>query len=111
MNPIQSQAFMPMQSWQYTNATQAIKPALAGAETAKSAASVTPAGEMFGKLLSQVNESQTQSQQAVQEFALGKQDILAVTMAMNQAGLSLKLAVEVRNKALEAYQDIMRTTV
>jgi flagellar hook-basal body complex protein FliE len=32
-----------------------------------------------------------------------------VMLAQSQAQLSLKLAVEVRNKLVEAYKDVMRT--
>jgi flagellar hook-basal body complex protein FliE len=68
-------------------------------------------GQVVGKMVEQVNGLQQQADQTVQEFALGKKDILAVSMAINKADLGLKLATEVRNKAIEAYQEVMRMNV
>lgn len=65
-------------------------------------------GQVVGKMVAQVDQLQQQADQTVQEFALGKKDILAVSMAINKADLGLKMATEVRNKAIEAYQEVMR---
>jgi len=52
------------------------------------------------------------SQQAVQQLALGNTDNLhRVMMNLEQTRLSFELALAVRNKALEAYQDLMRMQV
>ncbi|OQX20566.1 MAG: flagellar hook-basal body complex protein FliE [Desulfobulbaceae bacterium A2] len=48
----------------------------------------------------------------VQEMhAGGTRDIHEVMIAMEEADISLRLLVQVRNKALEAYQEIMRLQV
>ncbi len=68
-------------------------------------------GQMIGKMVQEVDSLQKKADNTVQEFALGKKDILEVSMTINKADIGLKLAVEVRNKALEAYQEIMKTTI
>ena len=56
-----------------------------------------------------VNETQVQSQQATMKLAPGElEDISQVTIAAEKAAINLQLAIQVRNKALDAYQEIMR---
>ena len=65
----------------------------------------------LGKAVKQLSDIQHQAQQTVQNYAVGKQNAHQVMLAVHHADLSLKLAVGVRNKAIEAYQDIMRTSM
>jgi len=52
------------------------------------------------------------AENTLREFAVGEgRSIHHVMMALEKARLSLMLAVQVRNKALEAYQEIMRMQV
>ncbi len=56
----------------------------------------------------QIKKADTQ----MQKLAVGKSnDLQAVVMATEKADLSFKLLVQVRNKLLEAYQEIMRMQV
>ncbi|MBS3984557.1 MAG: flagellar hook-basal body complex protein FliE [Selenomonadales bacterium] len=62
--------------------------------------------------LAQVNELQLKADDLAKQLALGEiQDVHQVTVAMAQAQLSLQLAVQVRNKMVEAYQEIARMQV
>jgi len=62
--------------------------------------------------LETLNSQLVGSQQAVQQLALGNTDNLhRVMMDLEQTRLSFELALAVRNKALEAYQDLMRMQV
>lgn len=70
----------------------------------------------FSKLLvdkiNQVNELQKQSDQAISALAHGKtDDIASVMLAVEKADLALRLFMQIRNKVLEAYQDIMKTQI
>lgn len=59
-----------------------------------------------------VNQMQNQAEQTSVDFSLGKVDNLhRVVVDMQEAMLSLKMAVQVRNKAVEAYQEMMRMQV
>lgn len=69
-------------------------------------------GEVLGNALDEVNKSQLKADDMVKKFLTGEvQDIHQVTIAMEQARLMMQLAVEVRNKIVEAYQEISRMQV
>jgi flagellar hook-basal body complex protein FliE len=75
-----------------------------------------PAGETFGSLLSrmvgEVNASQNAATGAVQSLQSGGNVSLhQAVIAMEEASVSFQLMVEVRNKLLDAYQEIMRMQV
>lgn len=72
--------------------------------------------ESFGKLLektiSDVNERLAESDKMNLNLATGKSENLHEAMiAVEKAETALKLLVQVRNKALDAYQEIMRMQV
>ena len=72
--------------------------------------------EGFAKTLqsavSQVNESQVVADQAVAKVQTGEsRNLHEVMIAMEKADISLRMLVQVRNKVVEAYQEIMRMQV
>ncbi|NUO17853.1 flagellar hook-basal body complex protein FliE [bacterium] len=74
------------------------------------------AGESFGDTLSNfignVNAMQVQAGEKTQQFATGQiQDIHEVMAAVEEASISMALLLEIRKKALEGYQELMRTPV
>jgi flagellar hook-basal body complex protein FliE len=78
---------------------------------AKTAGGVT--GNYFGDWLTQqidtLNQQLTAGDMEVRKLALGDGgNIHEVMMRLETAKLSFELAVQVRNKLLEAYQDILR---
>lgn len=59
-----------------------------------------------------VNEAQKTADVKAQELAVGKsQDVADVMITAEKADIALKLMVQVRNKIIEAYQDIMKMQV
>lgn len=59
-----------------------------------------------------VNTMQKTADVKAQELAVGKtQDIADVMITAEKADIALKLMVQVRNKIIEAYQDIMKMQV
>jgi flagellar hook-basal body complex protein FliE len=70
-----------------------------------------PLGD-FKKILSNSLESTDrtlkEADQSTQEMILGKQDIHQTMIALERANLSLRLMVQVRNKMMTAYDEIMR---
>ncbi len=74
----------------------------------------TTAGEGFAnvlkKSLSEVNDMQEASQKAMSDLATGQvKDLHQAAIAIDKAEMSMKLMLEVRNKALNAYKEISRT--
>lgn len=68
--------------------------------------------EWLKKALEEVNESQLKADRAALGFLTGRvTDLHQVTIAMEEARLMISLAVEVRNKLLEAYQEVWRMQV
>jgi flagellar hook-basal body complex protein FliE len=87
-------------------------PALTGPEAAPS----TGGGGGFGKALldslNSLDASQADASTQAQQLATGKaQDVTSVVMAVEKASLDLQLATQVRNKSVEAYQEIFRMSV
>lgn len=62
--------------------------------------------------LLKVNDKQINGEHLLQDLASGKTDnIHHVMLSLEDAKLSLQLLVQVRNKLLEGYQDILRMQV
>ncbi|SRR5258706_15081435 len=90
---------------------QAVGAADLAPAAAKTADGVT--GNYFGDWLTQqidtLNQQLTAGDMEVRKLALGDGgNIHEVMMRLETAKLSFELAVQVRNKLLEAYQDILR---
>lgn len=72
-------------------------------------------GESFATVLDAVNnlnEQMARNDQAIQAVALGEtNDLHQVMMNLEKTRLTFELALQVRNKTLEAYQELMRMQV
>ena len=67
---------------------------------------------MLKDSLAQVNAAQHDADSAIRSLATGGTTSLHDTMlAVQQAELSFKLMMHVRNKLVEAYQEVLRMTV
>ncbi len=69
-------------------------------------------GESFAEILKQsvneVNNSQVQAYDAMHDIATGKvENLQEAVQKIEEAELSLKLGLEVKNKALSAYKQVM----
>ncbi len=68
--------------------------------------------EMLKDGINEVNEVQKTADKMSTDLATGKNlDIHETMLAVSQAELTFNLMVQVRNKALEAYQEIMRMPI
>lgn len=68
--------------------------------------------ETLKKSISEVNKLQQVADQKIEELITGKTDNIAeVMIAKEQADVALRLMVQVRNKVLETYQEMMRMQV
>ena len=79
-------------------------------------AETSPAGKTFGQHLesaiAEVNSAQLHSADMTKRFAAGEPlDVHEVMIASQEAGVMLDMTVAVRNKLVDAYQEIMRTSM
>jgi flagellar hook-basal body complex protein FliE len=68
-------------------------------------------GESLGRLVGAVEASNTQANGAIADMVEGKGDVHDAMIALQRADLTLQLTVQVRNKLVQAYQEIMRMPV
>lgn len=69
-------------------------------------------GEYLGAALKKTNDLQNQAKKMDMALAAGQvDDISQVVLATEKAGVALQLTMQIRNKAVEAYQEIMRMQV
>ena len=83
----------------------------------KQASSATGSSEVsfadtLKNAIGEVNQAQQVSDQKMQELATGRtDDIAGVMIATEKADIALRTMVQVRNKIIDAYQEIMRMQV
>ncbi len=69
-------------------------------------------GEALKTALSDVSESQSKAEALSSAYERGEvTDIAAVMLARQEAGIAFEATLQVRNRLLSAYQDIMRMGV
>ena len=68
--------------------------------------------DLMTRAVGELNQSQLNASQAAQDLAMGRADNLHdVVLSMEQAGLALQYAIQIRNKLLESYQQISQMQV
>lgn len=86
----------------------------ASAKSIQGKAATKDSGGNFEILLkeavSKVNTVQNEAEKAIQELA-GGGEISSAVIAMEKADLSFQVMIEVRNKLISAYEEIMRLQV
>ncbi|MDM7994840.1 MAG: flagellar hook-basal body complex protein FliE [Acidobacteriota bacterium] len=69
-------------------------------------------GDILKDAISTVNELQKSSDQEIQKLMTGEsQDLHTTVIAMQKADLSFQMMMQVRNKIVQAYQEIMRMQI
>ncbi|QSV46355.1 flagellar hook-basal body complex protein FliE [Geobacter benzoatilyticus] len=83
-----------------------------GTKGAKPSSLVNDTGKFFGELVTKVNELQAQSDSAIQSLATGEsQGLHEVMIAMEKSSIAFQFLGQVRNKAIDAYNEVMRMQV
>jgi len=84
----------------------------AGGADAESGVGAPSFGQMLDDLVTTVDSKQKASGAAAQDLMVGRSDNIHQTMiAMQESGVAFTLMVEVRNKLVESYQELMRMQV
>ena len=87
-----------------------------GALTPSKAAAATPAvsegfGDALRDLIATVDGSASDANAAIGRMLDGTGDVHEAVIALQKADTALQLTVQIRNKLVQAYQDIMRMPV
>ncbi|MGE0863988.1 MAG: flagellar hook-basal body complex protein FliE [Vicinamibacterales bacterium] len=85
------------------------RPADAAAKTAP--ASASGFSDALAGLLASVDESAGAANNAVADMVQGTGDVHEAMIALQRAETTLQLTVQVRNKLVQAYQDVMRMPI
>ena len=67
--------------------------------------------QVLKQSIAELNDDFLSSQESVKDFLLGKGEIQDVLMDVQKVNMEFRLAVQVRNKLIEAYQEIMRMAI
>ncbi|MGI9516983.1 MAG: flagellar hook-basal body complex protein FliE [Pirellulaceae bacterium] len=82
------------------------------ATSASSAAGGNSPGNVFAEMVNNANQQQLAADTAIEELAAGNTDSLhQVVLTAAKADLSFRMVLEMRNKLVESYQEIMRMQV
>jgi len=85
-------------------------PAASAASPARQA--TTTFGDLLGAMMEDTNQQQHNADLAIRQLhGGGERNLHEAMIAMEKADITLRFAVQVRNKALDAYQEIMRMQV
>jgi flagellar hook-basal body complex protein FliE len=68
-------------------------------------------GDALNKLLAAVDSSAGEANAAVSNMAQGTGDVHEAMIALQRSEMTLQLTVQVRNKLVQAYQDVMRMAI
>ncbi len=65
--------------------------------------------DMFTKFLTDVNGMQVQADQSIQKMVSGEiKDVHQVMLAVGEAKVAFNLLLEIRNKVMDAYQEVIK---
>ncbi|MCT4776202.1 MULTISPECIES: flagellar hook-basal body complex protein FliE [Exiguobacterium] len=68
-------------------------------------------GTYLNEAMRSLNDVQQATSAARADLAVGKADLHQVMIQSEESSIAMQLAIEVRNKAVEAYQEMMRMQV
>ncbi len=85
---------------------------LTSSKTSRESSPRADFGDFLKAKIQEVDRDQKEALLKLKEFASGEsQDLTGLTLALTRADLSFRLLLRVRNKVIEAYQEIMRMQI
>ncbi|KFL33887.1 MULTISPECIES: flagellar hook-basal body complex protein FliE [unclassified Sulfurospirillum] len=79
---------------------------------AKTDASSSDFSKILQDSLEEINDTQVKGDKAMADLATGEvKDLHQAAIAINKAETSMKMMLEIRNKALSAYKEISKTQI
>lgn len=86
-------------------------PLLPGSPSSRGPAPASGFGGAFGRMVDAVETTNASANAAVGKMIDGSGDVHDAMIALQRADLTLQFSVQVRNKLVQAYQEIMRMPV
>lgn len=74
-------------------------------------AAATGFSDALGRVVDAVESTEAQANTAVSGMLAGTTDVHDAMIALQRADLTLQFSVQIRNKLVQAYQDIMRMPI
>jgi len=106
---------MPFEVYGTTAVGNAVTSLTRGAKGIAGAGAVTPGVDDFasklGNLVGNVEQASADANVAVTNMVEQNADVHEAMIALQRAEMTLQLTVQIRNKLVQAYQDIMRMPV
>ncbi len=65
--------------------------------------------EIVAGLVGEANQKQIEAESAAAGLAKGEVDMMDAVVSLNEADLSLRMIMQIRDRALEAYQTILQS--
>ena len=99
-----------------TQLKTALNPGLSPADNKAGLNQAGDAGSSFAdtlaKSIAEVNHLQKEADHAIEQLASGEsQNVHGAMLAVNKADTAFRMTMQVRNKIVEAYQEVMRMQV
>jgi flagellar hook-basal body complex protein FliE len=96
-------SIQPLQPAQALTQIEPLKPADSGAGAF---------GQLIGNVLRDANQSQNEASAAIAQLAAGKTDnVHQVMIALGKAEISFNYMLEIRNRLLDAYKQVMQMQI
>lgn len=92
-------------------AASSLRPPDAGGGASPGARSGFDFARMLGEAIRDVSDRQKDAEHQARELAAGRGSTLDAVLSITKADLSLRFLLQVRNRALDAYNEIIRTQV
>ncbi len=91
--------------------TSAGTSALSGSKAGGGSSHTAGFGDALGKLINGIEQSTAQANTAVSGMMEKTTDVHEAMIALQQSQLTLELTMQIRNKFVQAYQDVMRMPI
>lgn len=103
---------MPIESLNGINQISGLTDPANSTNNQQAASATESFGQMLGDAITSLSQKEVAANQAITALAAGEDiELHQVMLAMEEADVSFRLAVQVRNKLVEAYQEVMRMQV
>jgi flagellar hook-basal body complex protein FliE len=81
------------------------------APAAASATTSTGFGDSLHKMIAAIDDTTNTANTAVGDMLTGKGDVHTAMIALQRAEMTFELSMQIRNKLVQAYQDVMRMPI